>query len=713
MSKTFELCVFAFALLTAVACSDSVKDADRNNETGGAGTGKGCTAVAESLMQQAKSSVDSDRLLWLADSLEATGDMSHIAANYYRGGAYSLKQQVTLANEYLRKVKETDHPSKEDMKYYLNARTLLAQNLLERNFQSALEEAMPLAKLVDSLPDIATYSDKMRIRYVIANSQLHLEHTDEANESFEKLYGYTREWLDEDPEGAAAHSILAFVFNTTSAYLDANLFDKAELWAERSDSVLRVCKSRPEADPEDMEFFRGAIELCKARAYEGTGQPELARSAYASFKSSPFGEHEIGLINSTYYLLDAGRYDEAANNLTNLDQIINDFGYDMDLSNIKDLLIPKLRANLGAGRRDSALAIAKKITEVYDSAYDKQIKSNAAELAIVFATHEQKEMLEQKENELKERNARLQRIRLLALNGGLIVLSVFFIIFSVNRHRNSKRMKEKNRQLQEAYDKLEETTTIKERMESELRIARNIQMSMVPSVFPDVDNLDMYGSMTPAKEVGGDLYNYMVHEGKLYFCIGDVSGKGVPASLFMAVATRGFRTLAMTGKTPAEITTRLNYELNENNEQSMFVTMFICRLDLETNRLEYCNAGHNPPVLKEPDGTIHFLESEPNAPVGLWPGLEYEGAAIDDFKGFELLLYTDGLNEAENKEQDQYGDERIISFISSHATSSSRDLIEMIKADVEQFRNGAEPNDDLTMLAIRYTQTTPPEAAQA
>ena len=122
-------------------------------------------------------------------------------------------------------------------------------------------------------------------------------------------------------------------------------------------------------------------------------------------------------------------------------------------------------------------------------------------------------------------------------------------------------------------------------------------MSMVPSVFPSVEGLDMYASMTPAKEVGGDLYNFVEKGDMLYFCIGDVSGKGVPASLLMAIVTRGFRTLALTGRTPAEIATRLNAELSENNEMGMFVTMFICMYDLKQGRLEYCNAGHNPPSM--------------------------------------------------------------------------------------------------------------------
>ncbi len=190
-------------------------------------------------------------------------------------------------------------------------------------------------------------------------------------------------------------------------------------------------------------------------------------------------------------------------------------------------------------------------------------------------------------------------------------------------------------------------------MESELRIARDIQMSMVPSVFPNVEGLDMYASMTPAKEVGGDLYNFLWKGDMLYFCIGDVSGKGVPASLFMTLATRGFLSLASTGKTPAEIATRLNVELSDNNEMGMFVTMFICMYDLKQGRVEYCNAGHNPPVIGNAEGQYAFLDvKEANAPIGLWPDLEYVGEEMDLPSGGIMLLYTDGLNEAENRQQE-------------------------------------------------------------
>jgi serine phosphatase RsbU (regulator of sigma subunit) len=201
--------------------------------------------------------------------------------------------------------------------------------------------------------------------------------------------------------------------------------------------------------------------------------------------------------------------------------------------------------------------------------------------------------------------------------------------------------------------------------------------------------------------VGGDLYGYLLIGDSLYFCVGDVSGKGVPASLFMAQATRLFRTLAAQSMMPAEIATRMNNALTEGNEQGMFVTMFLGLVDLQSGRLDFCNAGHNPPIIYDDQQHGAFLEMEPNAPIGLWPELEFVGESIENVKGRPFFVYTDGLNEAENTSQEQYGDERLLAFLRAARFHNARKLLEALKADVERFRDGAEPNDDMTMLCLR------------
>ena len=254
-------------------------------------------------------------------------------------------------------------------------------------------------------------------------------------------------------------------------------------------------------------------------------------------------------------------------------------------------------------------------------------------------------------------------------------------------------------------EELKETTAQKASIESELNVASSIQMSMLPSVFPDREGLDMYASMTPAKEVGGDLYGYLLKDEKLYFCVGDVSGKGVPASLFMAQVTRLFRTLANQMIQPADICTQMNEALSgEENQTCMFVTLFIGLVDLKTGHLSFCNAGHNPPVIGGGEHHGEFLQMLPNFPIGVMPGLEFQGEEIDCIKGRPLFIYTDGLNEAENREHGQFGDDHLIDILRNTHFDTARQVVETLAAKVEEHRDGAEPNDDLTMMCLRISQ---------
>ena len=348
------------------------------------------------------------------------------------------------------------------------------------------------------------------------------------------------------------------------------------------------------------------------------------------------------------------------------------------------------------GRYREAALLYRNMYNISDSVNTNDTKNKLAEMSTKFHVDDLK-------MQQAEERARQQRLSIIIIATIIVLALSIFIYFRLRSARRLKvahqKLEATHQELLTAYDQLEETTIAKERIESDLRIARNIQMSMVPSTFPDRPDLDLYGSTTPAKEVGGDLYNFLIRDDapdKLYFALGDVSGKGVPASLFMAQATRLFRTLAAQQMKPAEIATRMNDALSgDDNEQGMFVTMFLGVVDLTTGHLQFCNAGHNPPIL----GT-EFIDMIPNAPIGLFPGLEYEGEEIADIRGRQLFIYTDGLNEAENNEKDQFGDDYLLDIMATHHFESAKETIEYLKAEVEKHREGAEPNDDLTMLCF-------------
>jgi len=248
-------------------------------------------------------------------------------------------------------------------------------------------------------------------------------------------------------------------------------------------------------------------------------------------------------------------------------------------------------------------------------------------------------------------------------------------------------------------EELKDTTAQKASIERELKVASEIQMSMVPRMFPPFPNrkdIDLFASISPAKEVGGDLYDYFIQDEKLSFCVGDVSGKGIPASLFMAVTRNLFRIVAQQGHTPVEIANQINTILSRDNDQAMFVTMFIGKVDLRTGHLEYCDCGHNAPVI---DG--QFLDMKyHNQPLGLIEDVPFYGESIDNIKGKQILLYTDGLNEAENAEKEILGNERLLELMQDAQGLASRQVVDMLVAAVEEHRAGAEQNDDLTLLCL-------------
>ena len=279
-------------------------------------------------------------------------------------------------------------------------------------------------------------------------------------------------------------------------------------------------------------------------------------------------------------------------------------------------------------------------------------------------------------------------------------------------------------------NELRDTTAQNAAMENELKIAHDIQMSMLPKTFPpypERDDIDIYGMLTPAKAVGGDLFDFYIRDNQLFFCIGDVSGKGIPASLFMSVTRSLFRNISAHVAFPERIAFALNNALTENNDTYMFVTLFTGVLDLATGHLRYCNAGHNSPLLigcnvedcvphsdlqvgdcvPHSDLQVRELSCLSNLPLGIMADFQFEAQEVDIASQTTIFLFTDGLNEAENAVQEQFGDDRIMAvanrLLAERQYQPLNITYEMYQA-VHTFVAGAEQSDDLTMLAIQYTK---------
>ncbi len=689
-----RLLLAAVALLTAVACKEAEHhDLQTANH-------------ADSMIFDAGSVKDYDRMLALCDSFESEGVISPVVANRWRGAAYYHLGQYRPAEMNFNKVMESDIITpQEQLSYIKSARRLSELLLVKGDFEGSLEIAMPAVAKMDEM-GIGSDIDYAVLLNNIGCCQLNLGRDEEANESFlTARQHYINRWSTDSTGRGLQEAVIGTVY-TSQAYINTHRYAESIYWIDRTEMLLNKYREKPDARIEYFDEFQGRIEIMRAVAKQGLEIPDSAAMAYQAFLKTDYSKTPKGRINANDYLVAAHRYAEAADNYRYLDQMLQTHDIELSLDNIHLYLLPKLRSNVGAHRTDSVMALAMTVCDAVDSAIVMSKNNDAAELAVIYQSQQQKERI-------AEQGVELSRQRWVSTMVALGLVIMFFSIFIFFRHRAAKHLAHAHSRLQTAYDQLEETTAAKERIESELRIARDIQMSMVPNVFPDHKGLDIYASMTPAKEVGGDLYGYLLLGDELFFCVGDVSGKGVPASLFMAQATRLFRTLATQMMKPAEIATRMNAELSEANEQGMFVTMFIGLLDVETGRLDFCNCGHNPPVLMgtmqkgDTPGTgmrpAAFFEMEPNAPIGLWPGLEYVGEVIENIKNRPLFLYTDGLNEAENKNQQQFGDDRLLDILQHTHFDSAKQVVEHLKDEVEKHRNGAEPNDDLTMLCLKVS----------
>ena len=254
---------------------------------------------------------------------------------------------------------------------------------------------------------------------------------------------------------------------------------------------------------------------------------------------------------------------------------------------------------------------------------------------------------------------------------------------------------------------LKESISEKERMESELKVAESIQASMLPRTFPPFPGrkeFDIYAHTDPAKEVGGDFFDFVFTtcENKLYFAIADVSGKSIPGALFMVIAKTLLKTEALRCSTPGEILCNVNDLLCPDNDECMFVTVFCGMLNINTGVLEYSNAGHNPPLLSTKGGDFDFLKVKCGFVLAGMEGFTYETEKIQMYPGDTIFLYTDGVTEAMNEKDVQFSNERLKQALCGLKGKDVTEILESIRIEVKTFVQGAPQSDDVTMLVLKY-----------
>ena len=672
MKKLLYVCAL---LIVAMACNNKQQKQ------------KSKLSKADSILTDAFLKQDFDRAIELADSFEQAGVYSFIHASRRRGEVYEGIRKFDKATAEFEKAVNTATPDNiQDSVSYITCLSNLVQlQGIHDDYETLLNTAMPVMEMLENFNCPKEYAPQILLpkamTYMfVGYAQTNLDKEKDAEKSYETTFKNIIELSKADTNINQQMNCLICINQISRFNFEKKNYEKMALWVERVDSFANVMLERKNIPEKYKARINEIIDCRHMELAMGQNKMDEAKRYYERYKESNDAKSVDGRYMIVEYLVAAHQYAEAA------DAFPSAFNgmvkkYDIKPSfQLLEMLNKKFEAYYKAGRKDSALATANYTFENLDSAIAREKQSQATKLATIYET-------QQKDEEIAKQQIELTQQRVMGLIITIVLLTVFFVIYTLFRRRAARRMAEMK--------------AAQERIESELRIARDIQMSMVPSIFPEREGLDMFAQMTPAKEVGGDMYGYVLLGDKLYFAVGDVSGKGVPASLFMAQATRLFRTLAAQGMMPAEICTRMNNALNEDNEQGMFVTMFLGLLDLQTGHLSFCNAGHNPPIVGGGDNQGDFLEMQPNAPIGLFPDLEYEGEEIESVKGRALFIYTDGLNEAENPQQEQFGDERLLSILRNTHFDSAKQVIESLKEEIENHRKGAEPNDDLTMMCIR------------
>ncbi len=284
----------------------------------------------------------------------------------------------------------------------------------------------------------------------------------------------------------------------------------------------------------------------------------------------------------------------------------------------------------------------------------------------------------------KEIYARMQRMRRQQMM--LILLGLAILAFMIGRYSRNE-------------SKLRKVSEEQARVDEELEVAKHIQKEMIPRTFPPF----VYGSLEPAREVGGDLFDFYIRDGKLFFCIGDVSGKGVPSAMLMSVNHSLFRVLSQKSESPSAILKALNQELCRGNDSNMFVTFFAGCLDLYTGKLHYANAGHDRPYLLT--DSVEMLLAKSNLPLGVFPDTEFGDQEIVLSSGTMLFLYTDGLTEAKNSNREAFGRSRVHEALTAclaDGNMTPESLVHAVSGEAHRFAGEAPQSDDLTMLLIRF-----------
>lgn len=426
---------------------------------------------ADSLIDQAVRNRELDHVLILADSLLNKKEITETCADLWRGWAYHRKHEYSNAEDYYNRVLHSRINTPEDEESYRQAAGYLTDLLyIKHDYEGALRVAVPIVQKIEQQENDSPDAIIMLLSS-IGRCQMKLNRLEDAAKTFQKTYQYNLKAMERDTTGTKLRNAVVHTGNIAIRYLNAKIFSEAQPWIERTQSLLEQYAQRPDAIGKFVEEYHARLNIYQAYVLEELGKHEKAEEIYRAYTTSAYSHTDDGRSDACEYLIAAHRYQEAADNLKELDRMMDAWGYELTLDNIQSYLLPKYRANMGAGRRDSALAVAIKICDALDSAIVWQKNSDGAELATIYETQQKEMMIAQQELNISQ-----VRMIAIAITLGLVIL--FLVSYTIYRRKSVQRLAEKNTQLEIANAKAEESSKMKtdfiQQISHEIRTPLNI-----------------------------------------------------------------------------------------------------------------------------------------------------------------------------------------------------------------------------------------------
>ena len=648
---------------------------------------------------------DYQELLTLADSLHSIGELGEAETYYWLGYASDRTNQLRMAEFYWKTaIAQTEGSTDpEDLAIYAKSASHLANVLgLRGEYDAVLDMAQPVIKRLEELK-CDTMSDYTNLMLITGMCQSRFGLSkDEANENYERAYQTHLKIIENNRSDVAYKNAIAGVVNIAFNYNETQEYRKALVWIDRYAELIRQYEQRNGADPLYIDRQWARYDIYRAIALDGQGKKDEAAKVYEHYLTTQYSSTPEGRIAAVDYLTAAGRWAEASDNYESIDELLDHKDYSIE--NFQKMVLPKFKANMKAGRRDSAMAVALEISESLDSAITKARKQDANELTTIRL----------KATDLANQEA--SRVRLRTINLLVAIALVFgcFSLYTLYRRRKTHRLVKKYESLKASYDEMESSKTLHTQGLLEQHIARHIQEAMMPHAVPHRD-IRLFATLKPADEIDCDLYDYFMRNDNFYFCIGDAKGKGIDASTAMAITRTEFRSLSFEMTDPAEIVSAINKTLTGRNNPNMAVTLLVGVLDLASGRLCYSNAGQTAPMLV--GSGIGLLPVDQNAPVGTHPDFHYTVQETRIDPGTLIFLYTQDLLQMKNAAGDDYGERRML----GESLQATKVLEE--KLTPESFANwmkeaigrytGQETKDDrFTIFTIQYKQHKPGDPYQ-